>query len=325
MITGSNTAPNDDSFGHEADAMRTVRMLLVDDSPLIQRLVTDRLAAHQIEVRSISSGSLALQEMIDWSPEVVLLDLELPDGDGLNALARIKGRPEIQNIPVIALSASGDTAETVRAFELGAVDYISKPFDIAELRARVRSAVRTYRLFVMLEQRAQIDGLTGLYNRAHFDTRLQQEIAESQRFDTKLSLILCDLDRFKSVNDTFGHPFGDRVLEAFAQILLSGRLSDIACRYGGEEFAVILPRAAVAEAAGVAQRFREAIETVQWNDQQELRITASFGVADISCTEELSNRALVKVADAALYQAKQTGRNRVCVAPHLFESTRRTA
>jgi diguanylate cyclase (GGDEF)-like protein len=192
----------------------------------------------------------------------------------------------------------------------------------------VRSAVRLYRLIVMLAQRAQIDGLTGLYNRAHFDTRLNQEIAEARRFSTKLSLILCDLDRFKGINDTFGHPFGDRVLEVYARILLSGRMSDIACRYGGEEFAVILPRAAAAEAAGVADRFREAIAAMQWDGQPGLRITSSFGVADLSSIDQQESASLVQAADTALYQAKQAGRNRVCTAPSAEgagETMRRTA
>lgn len=329
MSRNETAPPQDDRIERDAEAAVAVRVLLVDDSPLIQRLVTERLAADRMDVTSVGCGADVMKLIHELQPDVVLLDLELPDAHGLHLLTVIKANPETNDVPVIALSATSDTSVKVRAFELGAMDYITKPFDIAEARARVRSAVRMRRLIVMLAQRAQIDGLTGLYNRAHFDVRLAQEIAEAERFDTRLSLILCDLDRFKAINDTYGHPFGDRVLEVFAQILLAGRMSDTACRYGGEEFAVILPRAAAGEAAGVAERFREAITAVQWEGHVGLRLTASFGVADLGGLDDPSARALVAAADTALYDAKQAGRDRVCTAAPIavkdHQTMRRTA
>jgi diguanylate cyclase (GGDEF)-like protein len=230
-------------------------------------------------------------------------------------LSQLKADPVTHDIAVIFVSASNETMDRVRGLDLGAVDFVGKPFDVTELRARVRSALRMQRLLRMLSQRAQLDGLTGLWNRAYLDDRLRKEVAGALRHGTPISLILCDLDRFKSLNDTFGHPFGDEVLERAASILSSGRAQDVACRYGGEEFAVIVPAALAEEAAGVAERHRARIEQVAWNERPSVRISASFGVADLTCLDgEPTPEKLIAAADAALYRAKTTGRNRVVVA-----------
>ena len=192
----------------------------------------------------------------DTVPDLILLDIDLEDLDGFEILAQLKADPVTHDIAVIFVSASNETMDRVRGLDLGAVDFVGKPFDVTELRARVRSALRMQRLLRMLSQRAQIDGLTGLWNRAYLDDRLRKEVAGALRHGTPLSLILCDLDRFKNLNDTHGHPFGDEVLERAAGILGSGRGLDVACRYGGEEFLGVIPQTdeegAVARAAGDA-------------------------------------------------------------------------
>jgi diguanylate cyclase (GGDEF)-like protein len=165
----------------------------------------------------------------------------------------------------------------------------------------------------MLAQKAQIDGLTGLWNRSYMNQRLAAEVDEARRHGQPLSMILCDIDRFKHHNDHFGHPFGDLVIERFAQILSSGRSSDVACRYGGEEFCVILPSTTAVEAEEVANRYREQLEHISWNDHPGLVVTASFGVAEFGTGRDTAE-SMLKAADTALYQAKQGGRNRVAVS-----------
>ena len=195
---------------------------------------------------------------------------------------------------------------------MGAIDFITKPFDAFELKARVRSALRNQYLMRMLEQRAQLDGLTGLWNRTYFDNRLTQEFSEAKRHRRSLTLALCDIDRFKRLNDQSGHPFGDRVLKHVSQILSGGRTSDIVCRYGGEEFGLIFPSTSIERGCEVAERLRVAIEAAEWSGNPDLVVTASFGVCDMECLEgDVTPEAMLKLADKMLYKAKQSGRNSV--------------
>ena len=165
------------------------------------------------------------------------------------------------------------------------------------------------------ERISQLDGLTGLWNRAYLDDRLEAETASAIRYGNSLSLVLCDLDRFKSLNDSYGHPFGDEVLERTAGILGSGRSPDVACRYGGEEFALIAPGTDLMETMEVADRHRVRISEIQWTDRPGVRISASFGVADLSCISGAPTpEKLIAAADQALYRAKKAGRNQVVAA-----------
>ncbi len=293
------------------------RVLAIDDSDLVHRLLRARLRHERIDLQSVRTAADGLRVARETVPDLILLDIDLDDSDGFEVLAQLKADPATHDIAVIFVSASNETMDRVRGLDLGAVDFVGKPFDVTELRARVRSALRMQRLLRMLSQRAQLDGLTGLWNRAYLDDRLRKEVAGALRHGTPLSLILCDLDRFKSLNDTFGHPFGDEVLERAAAILVGGRAQDVACRYGGEEFAVIVPAAHADEAAGVAERHRSRIEQVTWNERPSVRISASFGVADLSGLDgDPTPEKLVAAADAALYVAKTSGRNRVvCAEP----------
>ena len=291
------------------------RLLAIDDSDLVHRLLRARLKHERIELRAASCGEEGLELARVLKPELILLDIELQDLDGFEVLARLKADPETQEIAVIFVSASNETMDRVRGLDLGAVDFIGKPFDVGELKARVRSALRMQRLVRMLAQRAQIDGLTGLWNRAHFDQRLRNEVSESERYSRELSLVLCDVDHFKSINDQFGHPFGDEVLERVAAVLTEGRVSDVACRYGGEEFGLILPQTTIAKAIETAERHRDRLAQLTWADRPGLRISASFGVADIGCIDiPPTPEALIRAADESLYRAKASGRNCVDIA-----------
>ncbi|MDG2021467.1 MAG: diguanylate cyclase [Phycisphaerales bacterium] len=291
------------------------RVLAIDDSDLVHRLLRARLRHERIDLHSVLTADEGIAAAKQLQPEVILLDIDLEDLDGFEVLARLKADPITRDIAVIFVSASNETMDRVRGLDLGAVDFVGKPFDVGELKARVRSALRMQRLVKMLAQRAQLDGLTGLWNRAYLDDRLEAETASAIRYGNPLSLVLCDLDRFKSLNDSHGHPFGDEVLERAASILGSGRSPDVACRYGGEEFALIAPGTDLKETMEVADRHRARIAEIQWPDRPGVRISASFGVADLTCVSGTPTpEKLIAAADQALYEAKKAGRDQVVAA-----------
>jgi two-component system cell cycle response regulator len=296
---------------------RLPRLLAIDDSELIHKILRVRLQHEQLEVHSALNGEEGIRLAKELRPEVILLDIELGDMTGFDVLQSLKADSETKDIAVMLISAFSESIDRVRGLDLGAVDFITKPFEVIELTARVRSILRLQSAMHMLAVKAQIDGLTGLWNRKYFDARLESEFSESLRHGRPLALIMTDIDKFKSLNDGYGHPFGDLVLERFARILSSGRSSDVACRYGGEEFGIVLPSTSIAEAHDVAERFRERLAAEHWPRHEDLRVTASFGVADMSSiTNNSLPRAMVEAADRALYAAKHGGRNRVESAPH---------
>ncbi len=298
------------------------RLLVIDDDPLIHRLVQIHLKPDPILVQCVSSGEEGLEAVQNDHPNVILLDQHMPGINGSQVLDWLNERSEFADIPVIMISSTHDTSAIVQCFDLGAMDYVTKPFNPLELRARVRSAIRMDSLVKKLADQALVDQLTGLWNRAFFVQRLEEEIKVAQRNHTPLSLIFCDLDKFKNLNDTRGHQFGDWVLQKFGEILSSGRASDIACRYGGEEFVIILPNTDCPEAELVAERYRERIRAEVWDEYsfEKLMVTASFGVADLDLIKEPTMDALISAADMALYEAKGSGRDRV-VAAHLMDDS----
>ncbi len=298
-------------MGEITDPSTPTRILVIDDAEDIHRLLEKKLSSEGYEVLSAFEGSEGLSLARRCAPSLILLDLTMPEIDGFEVLREFKDDETTMHAPIILLSGSDDTQDLIMGLELGAVDFVTKPFDFAELRARVRSALRIHKLLGMLAQRAQIDGLTGLWNRSYFDTRLDNELSEASRTGAPLALALCDLDRFKEVNDRYGHPAGDAVLEGFARLLTTElRQHDVACRYGGEEFAVIFSNTSEADAAGVLERIRERLSKIVWPSHPERRVTASFGLASPDPTAP-SAEALVAAADEALYRAKETGRNRL--------------
>ena len=298
------------------DENPTPTVLAIDDSELIHRLLKTRLQGERLELHNATSSADGLKKAVALNPDVILLDIAMDGMNGFELLEKLKEDPRTRNIAVIFISATSEAMDRVKGLDMGAIDFISKPFDAFELKARVRSALRTQYLVKMLEQKAQLDGLTGLWNRRYFDQRMIQEISEAKRYSRPLSLVLCDIDRFKRLNDQFGHPFGDFVLERVAQILSGGRTSDIACRYGGEEFGLILSSINIEQGHEVAERLRMAIESIVWPGKQDLVVTASFGICDTeSVGEETNPEAMLETVDSALYKAKQNGRNRVESAP----------
>jgi len=295
-----------------------MKVLIIDDSPEVLTIARARLAREGLQVACASGAIEGLHAARHDPPDLVLLDVDMPDMSGFEVCRTLKNDSELCMIPVVFLTGSGGTSEKIKGLDLGAVDYITKPFDMFELLARVRAALRTKRLQDMLARYAQIDPLTELANRRAIKNRLVQEWARMQRHGSPLAFVLADLDRFKRINDQFGHEVGDRMLrEAAAAIESSCRQCDLPGRYGGEEFAILVPEQTVEGAVTLAERCRTRIEAIRLDVGGELvQTTASFGAAD--ATGLALEEDLIRRADKALYRAKHAGRNRVKYAtlPH---------
>ena len=289
------------------------RLLMVDDDVESLAVARARLADDQIEISCATGGRAGLEAAKSLNPDLILLDMDMPDMSGFDVCRALKTDPELCMIPVLFLSGSGTSGDKVRGLDLGAVDYVTKPFDAFELRARVRAAIRTKELQDLLIEHAHIDPLTGISNRRALMDRLQAEWARMQRHGGELSFIMADIDHFKRVNDTYGHSMGDRVLQDVAQtIARQCRENDLPARYGGEEFAVVVPGEGIFGAAHLAERCRAETEKINLSAQGgTIRPTASFGVADAVGLS--SPELLVSRADQAMYRAKAGGRNRVAV------------
>ncbi len=292
------------------------RVLVVDDSRDVHDLLRARLKHDDIELMSAESIAEGLDKALAESPELMLIDMSLPnEGDGLTLMRLLQTDSRTRNIPVIVLSARADLSCKVAAFDLGAVDYVTKPFELIELRVRLRVTLRMNEMMRLLAQRAQLDGLTGLWNRTYFDTRWREEFARSHRQGHSLALSFIDIDYFKSVNDNYGHPVGDMVLQSVARVLQRDpRASDIACRYGGEEFVLIMPDTNAVDAAFVSERLRQTIAELRWARVPDLRITVSIGVAGAKGFTVATAESWVETADNNLYAAKKAGRNRIIVS-----------
>ncbi|WP_176847064.1 diguanylate cyclase [Roseicitreum antarcticum] len=295
-------------------------VLLVDDSPDIHLLVPARLGSERLTIHHAYNAVDGLSDAKTHQPDLILLDLDMPDIDGLTLCAQLKADKDLVGIPVIFLTGILDVATKVKAFELGAIDYVTKPFDGVELKARVRSALRTKRYHDMLSTKAQIDALTGLWNRRYLDDHLGAEVSALRRRPGALSLLMVDIDHFKHINDTYGHPVGDSVIQEVAEeIKQMSRKSDIVCRYGGEEFAVILKDTDSADALIIAERLREKIFMRDFSDgRKKLRVTVSIGIAssDQLAPDMVLPGAIIEAADRTLYRAKTEGRNRICFQAH---------
>jgi diguanylate cyclase (GGDEF)-like protein len=297
--------------GDVGTGRKPANILIVDDTPANLHVLTRMVEELGYIARPVTGGKMALQAAQSHPPDLVLLDIIMPGMDGYEVCTRLKADEKLQDVPVIFISALHETADKVKGLELGAVDFVTKPFDAFELRARVSAALRTKRMQDLLIEHAKIDPLTGLTNRRGLMERLQQEWDRVQRHGGALSFIMGDVDHFKRINDTHGHAVGDQALCEVADAIVGRcRKTDLPSRYGGEEFAIVVPDEAVSAAARLAERCRQAVEAVRLSTRSEsLRITASFGVAD--STGVASPEALVQQADKALYRAKNAGRNRV--------------
>ncbi len=309
------------------------RLLFVEDSTTQGSQIKQDLEQIGYDVRWVKSGIEALKWARQDPPDLVVLDVVMDDLDGFAVCRWLKLHNATRDIPVIMLTVRGEIEDRVHGLQIGADDYLPKPFSTRELEARIFAALRNKTTQTELAERnrqlesmlhhveslAITDPLTGIFNRRRFTDVLRREVAVARRYKNALSLLMLDLDHFKTINDRFGHDAGDDVLRAIATTLTSGlREVDLAARYGGEEFAVIMPQTAKPNAAIVASRIANHIAEMELQFQgQVVRLTSSIGVADIADLKVVEADSLVKAADIALYEAKRTGRNRIV----LFDDT----
>ena len=295
-------------------------VLVVEDEPAQREVLTYNLEAEGFRVAQAEDGEHGLLLVDEDAPDVIVLDWMLPNVSGIEVCRQLKMRPETRGIPIIMLSARSEEIDKVRGLETGADDYVVKPYAVAELIARVRTQLRRYRYSNELRKNlsstvamAVIDGLTGLYNRRYFDRHMCVQLDKAKEGDRNLGLMMLDIDFFKSVNDTHGHAAGDEVLKEFAARLQRNiRGVDLACRYGGEEFVVMMPDTDLVHAKNIAERIRHAVASEPFDTgiTMPLNITVSVGIS-INELQDDTPEQMLKRADIALYRAKREGRNRI--------------
>ncbi len=296
------------------DTGRKARILIVDDDPVcLKGLIGVFGHDHEVTVATTGREGVALAEQ---GHDLILLDLNLPDMSGFSALKMIKADDQLAATPVIFITANQDTETEETGITLGAMDFVTKPFTPAVLRARVKTHLELKKKTDALKVLAMQDGLTHVANRRRFDEVLEQEWRRAQRENAPLSLLMVDIDHFKAVNDTHGHLVGDDTLRRVAETLAehARRPGDLVARYGGEEFAVLLYKTDASGARKVAEDLRQAVaQAFREPTPPSLPrgLTISLGCATATPTGEEDPRALIHKADGYLYQAKQNGRNRV--------------
>jgi two-component system, chemotaxis family, response regulator WspR len=295
-----------------------VVVLLVDDQMIVACAVRQLFAQDQdIAFHYCSSPHQAIERAEALHPTVILQDLVMPDIPGLELVRKYRANPATAEVPIIVLSTKEDPITKSQAFAEGANDYLVKLPDRIELVARVRYHSRAYRALSALRDQATRDGLTGIWNRKMIFDTLAKELVRAEREDTPLAIVMADLDKFKSINDNFGHPAGDAVLQqASYRLSASIRACDHIGRYGGEEFLIVLPNCNGEQAIRLGERLLRSVADAPMSAEgRDLSITCSLGVAFSDAPNRIDVAALVNAADEALYRAKQAGRNCVRVAP----------
>jgi two-component system, chemotaxis family, response regulator WspR len=315
-----------------------IRVLLVDDQPMIGEAVRRALAEHpDMEFHFCGNSAEAMATAEQFKPTVILQDLMMPGIDGLTLLRRYHANPRTKDIPIIVLSTKEEPSVKREAFSLGANDYLIKLPDAIELIARIQHHSKAYlnqlqrdaaylalhdsqrklmEINVELQRLTQVDGLTGLSNRRYFDEYIEAQWKLAFRAQSPLSLLMIDVDNFKLYNDTYGHPAGDEVLKSIAIAMHKGlaRATDLAARFGGEEFAVILPLTPREPLEALGERLLRTVENLHIPHSASTvgdYVTISVGGASTVPQPGDSLLRLIEMADAALYESKKSGKNRV--------------
>jgi len=287
-------------------------ILIVEDSSINSKFCESLLKKNGFETEVCTDGESALEFISKNSPDLILLDIIMPGIDGFQFSEAIKSNPRLNDTPIIFVSAMNDEESIIKGFKSGGVDFITKPFRTQELLARTRTHVELKKAKEKLLLMATTDELTGLANRRHFMERLHSEFDRVKRYESRYSLLMIDIDLFKSINDNLGHKAGDKALQcASSEMKKSLRASDIIGRVGGEEFSVILPETEIKAALFIAERLRKKVEeALIIYESEQIFLTVSIGVSQSETSDQSVDDIFIR-ADTAMYNAKKNGRNRV--------------
>jgi two-component system cell cycle response regulator len=319
-VTSSEIGVTDNAFEAAQDAGLSARILVVDErKSSIERIEGALSLQHTIEVEENPQD--ALLRAAEGNFDLLMLSLDFQNFDGLRLVGQVRSLERTRHVPILLVTDPGEDARLLRGLDLGANDYVLRTADKNEMIARVRSQVRRKRYAERLRDNVQYsmemaltDPLTGLFNRRYMETHVGTLVERSAARGKSLSLLILDIDYFKSINDSFGHDAGDDVLREFAERLKASiRGIDLACRYGGEEFVVVMPDTDLGIATLVAERIRRRIAGEPFPIEQGARsieVTISIGIAARAGPQDNASQ-MLKRADDALYRAKRDGRNRV--------------
>ena len=298
---------------NEANSNKPLTVLVIEDHPDQRDLLAIVLQREGYRVITAANGVEALERLESEPIQIALSDIMMPKMDGFELIKRIRGNPSFKSIYLILITARIQEGDRVRGLDLGADDYITKPFSFSELLARVRVGSRVVQYQQHLEYQTQVDSLTGLFNRRAFEKKIQEEFDRSLRYHNPFSLLILDIDNFKTINDTYGHHGGDAVLVKISETFRNKtRKSDFPSRYGGEEFVLILPETDLDNAVQVAGKIHEAIRTDTFGtNNQPFKLTVSIGVSSTSSQFYSDWREMLTDADRALYVAKRSGKDRI--------------
>jgi diguanylate cyclase (GGDEF)-like protein len=307
-------------------------ILIIDDNPINLGVLCNYLTQSGAKVLVKKDGEGGIETAIRKKPDIILLDIMMPTIDGYEVCRRLKNELATLAIPVIFISALVETVDKIKGFELGCVDYINKPFQIEEVLARIEIHLSLIRLQQQLQQAKYAlelanqllykqtisDGLTQIANRRHFDNYLTQEWKRALREKQSIALLICDIDFFKQYNDIYGHQCGDKCLKYVAQTIekVTKRPADLVARYGGEEFGVILPNTQIIGAVEIGEKICCAIRNLNIPHAKSSaanHVTLSIGINCMIPTAEYNMSEFIEIADKALYQAKDKGRNQFVV------------
>ncbi len=301
---------------------RKPRVLVADDDRVTREYLAGLLRGNGLEAIAVENARQTLDAIAASKPDLILLDVVMPGMGGLECCRLLKAATAPTFVPIVLITAKTDVESRVEGLRIGADDYVCKPFDSRELLARVHSLLRLKAMHddvtaakERLERLATHDELTGLHNYRYLHTRMSEELKRAERHRDPLACAMIDVDHFKQVNDTHGHDTGDAVLVEIARRLRAGiRDIDVLARYGGEEFLMLLPTTQLSGALVVAERVFNSIGSAPMRHNAiELKVTVSVGIALYPSRDVRSKDQLIKAADVALYQAKNEGRNRICV------------
>lgn len=305
---------NDDALPHND-------ILLIDDDVELVAYLKESLEKQNYYVSIALSAERGLKIFYETKPDLILLDILLPDISGIEVLNQIIGKAKKERIPIMIISGEYSKATQLHAYRLGVMDFLSKPVDIDLFLALIKNRFELKREW---QESIIVDELTGAFNRKHFNQVMKQLICDFKRTERVFSLALIDLDYFKKINDTYGHLIGDEVLQSLSELVKGSiRMEDTFCRFGGEEFAVFLPNTDASSALTVINRIQEQFAATEFFAKNEVfHVTFSSGISEVTEAENIADK-IVEEADQALYASKDAGRNQTTLYTDHLSSTKK--